>query len=124
MKSKEIIDHFMVPKHEILSQKEIKVLKEQYKTELNKFPKIFVSDPAIKNINAKVGDIIKITRYSPTANTTIYYRQVIEKYEYNASSEFDEIKITDEIEDATKKKEIIEDEDDLKNESEDISIKN
>jgi len=41
-------------------------------------PKIFSTDPAIRHLNVKKGDVIKITRKSPTAGETIYYRVVIE----------------------------------------------
>jgi DNA-directed RNA polymerase subunit H len=37
-----------------------------------------VNDPAAKEIGAKVGDIIRIVRRSPTARQSIFYRLVID----------------------------------------------
>ena len=79
MKGKEIFNHFIVPKHEIMSKKEVELTKNIYKAELNKFPKIYTSDPVIKAIDAKAGDLIKISRESPTTGTTTYYRFVTAK---------------------------------------------
>jgi DNA-directed RNA polymerase subunit H (RpoH/RPB5) len=31
----------------------------------------------VKILNAKIGDVIKITRNSPTAGETVYYRVVV-----------------------------------------------
>jgi DNA-directed RNA polymerase subunit H len=41
-------------------------------------PKIKSTDPIVKEIGAKPGDIVKITRKSPTANVSVFYRLVIE----------------------------------------------
>jgi len=70
-------DHELVPKHEKLSKKEAKDVMERYHTSLRELPKIKASDPAILGIGVKAGDIIKITRTSPTAGETIFYRGVI-----------------------------------------------
>jgi len=40
-------------------------------------PKIRVTDPAAVQIQAKVGDVISITRDSQTAGKAIFYRLVI-----------------------------------------------
>ncbi|HDH91377.1 MAG TPA: DNA-directed RNA polymerase subunit H, partial [Candidatus Aenigmarchaeota archaeon] len=67
-----------VPKHEIISEKEREELIKKYGiTSLKQLPRIFTSDPVVKAIGAKPGDIIKITRKSPTAGETVYYRVVI-----------------------------------------------
>ncbi len=73
-----ILDHELVPKHEIISEKEREELIKKYGiTSLKQLPRIFTSDPVVKAIGAKPGDIIKITRKSPTAGETVYYRVVI-----------------------------------------------
>ncbi len=70
--------HVLVPKHEILSEEERKALLEKYGIRPDQLPYILASDPAAKEIGAKPGDIIKITRKSPTAGVAIYYRYVVE----------------------------------------------
>jgi len=42
-------------------------------------PKILLTDPALKNLDVKTGDVIKITRRSQTAGYTTYYRVVVNK---------------------------------------------
>ena len=49
-----------------------------YGIESPKLPKIHVTDPAAKEIGAKVGDVIKIIRRSPTAKQSVFYRLVID----------------------------------------------
>ena len=68
--------HSLVPKHEILSEKEKEAVLKKYNISKNQLPKILYSDPIIKEINAKVGDLIKITRNSKVAGKSIYYRIV------------------------------------------------
>ena len=41
-------------------------------------PLIYVKDPAILGLGVKPGDMIKITRHSPTAGESLYYRYVVE----------------------------------------------
>jgi len=68
----------LVPKHSKLNDSEKKKLFENYKIDLKSLPKILDGDPAIANLKAKAGDVIRIDRASKTAGTTIYYRAVIE----------------------------------------------
>ncbi|MEM7816103.1 MAG: DNA-directed RNA polymerase subunit H [Candidatus Aenigmatarchaeota archaeon] len=75
----DILKHRLVPKHEILSQKEKKELLEKMKVSEKQLPKILDSDPVVKKIGAKPGDLIKITRKSQTAGESVYYRIVAEK---------------------------------------------
>lgn len=76
MREPDITRHTLVPKHELLSEKEKEELLKKYGVTLKQLPRILLSDPAIRHLNAKVGDVIKITRKSPTAGTSIYYRVV------------------------------------------------
>lgn len=73
-----IFKHYLVPKHEILSPEERQALLEKYYIEPYKLPRIRASDPAIRLIGAKPGDIVKIIRRSPTAGESVYYRYVVE----------------------------------------------
>ncbi len=73
-----ILSHKLVPKHEILSKEEAKKVIEKYAGgDKYKLPYIKKSDPVVKALGAKPGDIIKITRRSPTAGESVYYRLVI-----------------------------------------------
>ena len=71
--------HVLSPKHEKLSDVEVTELLKTFNVEYAKLPKISLSDPSIDNLEVKLGDVIKITRPSPTSGTTTYYRMVIEQ---------------------------------------------
>lgn len=73
-----IFEHYLVPKHEVLSPEERKAVLEKYRIEPYKLPRIKTSDPIMRVIGAKPGDIVKITRRSPTAGESVYYRYVVE----------------------------------------------
>jgi len=68
--------HFLVPKHEILTEKEKAEILKKYNISEKQLPKILYSDPIVKEIGAKVGNLIKITRNSKVAGKTVYYRIV------------------------------------------------
>ena len=72
----EVSDHVMVPKHEKLSKAKAKELLEKYGVRLNQLPQMTMSDPAIEGMEVEDGNIIKITRKSPTAGESVYYRVV------------------------------------------------
>ncbi|MFZ0184676.1 MAG: DNA-directed RNA polymerase subunit H [Nitrosotalea sp.] len=74
-----IPDHIYVPKHEIINKDEAMKVLERYHTKPTEMPLIYVSDPAIRGLGVKPGDMIKITRKSPTAGESIYYRYVVEE---------------------------------------------
>jgi DNA-directed RNA polymerase subunit H len=73
-----LLNHESVPKHEIISEGELKSVLSNYFVEKEQLPKIKVHDPVCKEIGAAVGDVIKITRKSQTAGEAEYYRFVIE----------------------------------------------
>lgn len=73
-----LLDHESVPKHEIMSEGELKSVLSKYSIEKEQLPKIKVQDPVSKEIGAAVGDVVKITRKSQTAGEAEYYRLVIE----------------------------------------------
>ena len=78
MKKKFKIDkHYLIPKHQKISDKEKQKLLELYNISLKELPKIPKNDAAISSLDAKPGDVIKITRKSPTANESIFYRAVV-----------------------------------------------
>lgn len=71
-------DHEMVPEHVLLTPEECAEVLSAYHIDAPQLPKIHVTDPAAKEIEAKVGDIIKIIRKSTTAKQSIFYRLVID----------------------------------------------
>jgi len=73
----DIMQHHLVPKHEIISKDEKEQLLKKYNISLKQIPFILSEDPIVKNLNAKEDDVIKITRKSPTAGESVYYRVII-----------------------------------------------
>jgi DNA-directed RNA polymerase subunit H len=74
----DILGHKLVPDHTILSEKEKKELLEKYEIRPDQLPRILANDPAVISAGAKPGQIIKITRKSPTAKYATAYRLVVE----------------------------------------------
>ena len=72
----DILNHSLVPKHEILSPEKLKELIEDYNITKAQLPKISLKDPVVKSLNAKLGDVLKITRKGNTFGEAIYYREV------------------------------------------------
>ena len=71
-------DHIYVPKHEIMDKKDAEEVLKKFNCKPTEMPLIFANDPAIIGLGVKPGDMIKITRKSPTAGEGIYYRYVVE----------------------------------------------
>jgi len=74
----DLFEHKLVPKHEILTQKEVEQLLAEYRVQPYQLPQIKSSDPCVKAIDAKPGDILRVIRKSPTAGIHIAYRYVVE----------------------------------------------
>jgi DNA-directed RNA polymerase subunit H len=71
------VKHVLVPKHEIVPEEQHEaLLNSLYVTNKAQFPRISYSDPIVRVLGAVPGDILKITRASPTAGETILYRTV------------------------------------------------
>jgi len=68
----------LVPKHEIASSEEREKLLSEYRVQPYQLPRLKASDPAVKAIGAKPGDIVKVTRDSPSAGKYVSYRYVVE----------------------------------------------
>lgn len=73
----DLTEHFLVPKHRILSPEEAEELLRRYGVTRQQLPYILVSDPIVKALGAKPGDILEIMRESETAGVTRYYRVVV-----------------------------------------------
>jgi len=73
-----IFDHVLVPKHEIVSPEDREKLLQEYRVQPYQLPRLLASDPAVKAIGARPGDIVRIIRDSPTAGKYVSYRHVVE----------------------------------------------
>lgn len=76
-KKTEAMQHFLIPKHIKLSDKEKSEVLAKYFINMKEMPKISSKDPSIDHLEPKPGDLIKITRKSPTSGETVYYRAVV-----------------------------------------------
>lgn len=74
----DLFEHKLVPKHEILTQQEREQLLAEYKVQPYQLPQIKASDPAVKAIDARPGDILRVIRKSASAGEHIAYRYVVE----------------------------------------------
>ena len=74
----DIMNHMLVPQHEIISEKEKEELFKKYKITPDQLPKILDTDPVSVFIGAKPGQIVKIIRNSHTAKQAVAYRFVVE----------------------------------------------
>jgi len=73
-----ITEHFLVPEHIKLTEEEKTILLNKYNITIKQLPMIDIKDPALKDLNPKVGEVIKIVRWSPTSKTTEFYRVVVD----------------------------------------------
>ena len=70
--------HILTPKHVKISEKEKTHLFEKYHISSKETPKILKTDAALRELDAKPGDVIKIIRKSPTAGESFFYRVVMD----------------------------------------------
>ena len=70
--------HFLIPKHELLTREESAQVLARYNSLPSQFPYILSNDAIAKEIGAKPGDFVRITRRSETAGSSVYYRYVVE----------------------------------------------
>ena len=73
-----ISNHIYQPKHEIIPKSEAEEIMRKYNAKPSQLPYIMSSDKAIEDLDVRPGDVIKITRKSPTAGESVYYRYVVE----------------------------------------------
>ena len=74
----DLFEHTLVPRHEILTQKEKEQMLTEYRVQPYQLPQIKSSDPAVKVIDARPGDVLRIIRKSSTSGEHIAYRYVVE----------------------------------------------
>ncbi len=70
--------HFLIPKHELLTKEEATQVLGRFNASAAQFPYILATDSLAKEVGAKPGDMVRITRNSETAGTSTYYRYVVE----------------------------------------------
>lgn len=81
-----VLNHVNVPRHEILPADEVKALLKRFAITKDMLPKIRNTDAAIQPLfkaagldeAERVGQVVKVTRNSPTAGLAIAYRLVTE----------------------------------------------
>ena len=66
----------LVPKHEILNGEDKAEMLKRLNVSLKQLPRIKDDDPVVKILQAKHGDVIKISRKSLVAGEYTYYRVV------------------------------------------------
>lgn len=74
----DIFEHTLVPKHEILADEEREKVLTEYRVEAFQLPWIRASDPAVRAIGARPGDVVRVVRDSATAGRFVSYRYVVE----------------------------------------------
>jgi DNA-directed RNA polymerase subunit H len=74
----DIFSHDLVPLHELATPQEVEELKKRYGIELYQLPKVSQTDPVVRTLGARVGDVLKITREIETASNVYAFRVVVE----------------------------------------------
>ena len=72
----DIFQSNLVPKHEILNGEDKAEMLKRLNVSLKQLPRIKEDDPIVKILQAKHGDVLKITRKSLVAGEYNYYRVV------------------------------------------------
>jgi DNA-directed RNA polymerase subunit H len=73
-----VLNHDLVPIHELLSDEETRALYSKYNIMPEQLPKIQASDAAARAVGAKAGNVVRIRRKSKTAGEAVAFRYVID----------------------------------------------
>jgi DNA-directed RNA polymerase subunit H len=68
----------LIPKHELLTNEEASQVLARFNGSPAQFPYVLSTDPIAKEVGARPGNLVRITRRSETAGTSTYYRYVVE----------------------------------------------
>ena len=72
-----VTEHVLVPEYKKLTPEEKEKVLEEYNISVKELPKILKADPSVAHLDVDAGDVIEISRKSPTAGEAKYYRVVI-----------------------------------------------
>ena len=72
-----MIQHILIPQHKKLNEEENQEILKKYNVSKKQLPRIKINDPAILELDPKKGDIIEVTRDSPTTGKSYFYRVVV-----------------------------------------------
>ncbi len=72
------LEHALVPVHEKLSKKDKDEVLKRYNITMTELPKILMTDPGIRHLDPKPGDIIRIKRSSMSSGESVFFRAVVE----------------------------------------------
>jgi DNA-directed RNA polymerase subunit H len=73
----DVLPHELNPQMEVVSESEKGKVQKKFGINNDQFPRVFLSDPAVVSLKAKVGDVIKIKRNDGTGDY-LAYRIVVE----------------------------------------------
>ena len=72
----DLFGHELVPQHIIAEESEVQLVLSHYGIKKRQLPRILRDDPAARVLGAKVEQVIRIERASPTSGSIYYYRLV------------------------------------------------
>ena len=75
--ARSLVEHKWVPEHRLLSAEETEELLKKFGITKWQLPKILEADPQVMLAGGRPGDVLEITRTSPTAGKSKYYRVVV-----------------------------------------------
>jgi DNA-directed RNA polymerase subunit H len=70
--------HKDVPRHEIVPKDEVEGILKKHNATYEQLPYVLMTDPVVLELQGKPGDLIRITRESKTAGSSVYYRLIVE----------------------------------------------